>query len=390
MYFKSSKGPLSSNMEPFLAACLLPAMKMHAGLSLAGTASTRLLRATVQLEEIFHRWNSTLLPIPVTAASETEARLDASRAVGCFFSGGLNSFYTVLKHLDEIDYLITVRGFDIRLADQDVQARITSSLRAAAAELGKPLIEVETNLQDVLEDFVDWRMLFGPALASVALLLAPVLRKVYVAASDTYRHGLHPWDPHPLLDPLWSTDTVEIVHDGCEASRIDKAARLATSDTALKYLRVCWGYREAYDKGLYNCGHCEKCLRTQVNLYLAGALDRCATLDHTLDYAALSRLPIQKASLRIYVEENLEAAERLHTNPALVQALRESLNRPILGAHRLDRIVELNAAVRRLQQENSELKQTVQALYQSRSWRFTWPLRRLADASRRFLPRTTR
>ena len=39
----------------------------------------------------------------------------------------------------------------------------------------------------------------------------------------TYAH-LGPLGSHPLLDPLWSSEDVELVHDGCEATRLDKLA----------------------------------------------------------------------------------------------------------------------------------------------------------------------
>ena len=78
---------------------------------------------------------------------------------------------------------------------------------------------------------------------------------------------------HPALDPLWSTEAVEVVHDGAETRRVDKVAALAASPLALRYLRVCWENRG----GAYNCGRCGKCMRTMVDLDLAGALG------HTVD-----------------------------------------------------------------------------------------------------------
>ena len=52
------------------------------------------------------------------------------------------------------------------------------------------------------------------------------------------------------------------IHDGAEARRCDKLRRLAESAPALKGLRVCW-----QDAG-FNCGRCEKCLRTMIALHL--------------------------------------------------------------------------------------------------------------------------
>src|SRR5207237_184203 len=179
-------------------------------------------------------------------------------------SGGLDSFYTLLKHREEITHLILVHGFDMELRAVRRREQVANVLKRAAADLGKPLIEVETNLRAFADRYVGWsEHYFGSALASVALLLSGVLGKVYVGASFTEEVSVPmPWGSHPHLDPLWSTEATKIVFDGMECGRPAKAARIADSEVALHSLRVCW---ESPD-GTYNCGRCEKCLRTMVNL----------------------------------------------------------------------------------------------------------------------------
>jgi len=90
-------------------------------------------------------------------------------------------------------------------------------------------------------------------------------------------------------------------------------------------LRVCWENRG----GRYNCGTCEKCLRTMAELYLAGALERCRTLPDRIDIDALSRLPVSDPSRRSFAVSLLNSA-RASRRPlggsiagALRQALRE-------------------------------------------------------------------
>jgi hypothetical protein len=90
-----------------------------------------------------------------------------------------------------------------------------------------------------------------------------------VPAVHTYQR-LKPWGSSPLLDPLWSSDRLAIIHDGCEASRPEKIAYIATSDAALESLHVCAQHHT-------NCGSCEKCVATQVALRNADALDRATT-----------------------------------------------------------------------------------------------------------------
>ena len=95
------------------------------------------------------------------------------------------------------------------------------------------------------------------------------------------------------------------------------------SPVALEHLRVCWENLE----GAYNCGRCEKCIRTMVNLTVAGALDRCQTFDRELDLFEIAHLPIHDANDRTFVEENCEALAARGGDPELLRALETSLSR---------------------------------------------------------------
>ncbi len=382
LQYGTAADPLNLSAEPFLATALIPSMKLGLPLRLSGPVSPRLMAATVLIQERLHGFFPELHPIEIMAETAASPMPDSDRKVACFFSGGMDSFYTVLKHREEIDALIFVHGFDIRLADQDVWNRVEPSIRAAATELGKPLIEVRTNVQAFTDPYLHWNFTCGSAMASVALLLSPLFKKIYVPASWTYAQ-LFPWGTHPVLDPLWSTEALEIVHDGCEATRVDKAALIATSDTALNYLRVCYQNRQLELGSVYNCGECEKCLRTKINLYLVGALDRCATFDHTLDFQAVSRMQIHLPEARAFVADNLEAAERLDADPGLIRALRDALTSSMSADELHTAIGDANAKVTHLEEENSALRMRVRAVLESRSWRLSKPLRTLGDMVRK-------
>jgi hypothetical protein len=143
---------------------------------------------------------------------------------------------------------------------------------------------------------------------------------MFIAASRSYA-DLIPLGSHPLLDPLWSTETTEFVHDGCEATRIEKAAVIASDDIALKHLRVCWENRG----GAYNCGRCEKCLRTMACLRTLGVLQRCSAFESPLNLKALADLKVKRIP-RAYLENNLEVLERSGADPELAEALRRCLS----------------------------------------------------------------
>jgi hypothetical protein len=272
------------------------------------------------IQDIWACWDSSFAKVDISTHSAES--WEPARGVGCFFSGGVDSFYTALKHQDQISALVFVHGFDVPLANQDLRASVSRALRAAAAELGKPLIEVQTNIRTFSERYVPWSEQYhGSALASVALLLAPMFGKFYIPASFPYSY-LEPWGSHPLLDPLWRNEGMEVVHDGCEATRVEKVRSISASDTALRWLRVCW--QNGGDA--YNCGRCEKCLRTMVNLEVAGVLERCATFDRALDLREVARVPAPDACARMFVADNLRACEDRGDRPQLARALRDCLS----------------------------------------------------------------
>jgi hypothetical protein len=148
-----------------------------------------------------------------------------------------------------------------------------------AAETGTTLLPVVTNVRREGGLLASWPMLHGAAMASIVLALGSAFRRMLIAASTTY-DKLYPWGSHPVLDPLWSTEAVAFVHDGCELNTIDKTRVVAESPLALATLRPC-------ASGAYNCGVCLKCLRTMLDLTLCGQLEACQTLPHTIDPAAL-------------------------------------------------------------------------------------------------------
>lgn len=318
LWYRLPQAAAPEDASAFLAAALLPAMQEGDRLEVAGEVSPRLLGAASTIQDIYHAWNPHWRRIPISARAVEAGPPRSERGGAGFFTGGVDSFYTVLKRRDAIAALIFVHGFDVPLTNQALRQTVSTAMRRAASGLQRPLLEVETNLRDFSDRYVSWEYYHGAALASVALLLSPQWSHVYVASTRSYA-TLIPWGSHPLLDPLWSTEHTEIVHDGCEAARVDKVAALAGCDLALTTLRVCW----ETPTGVYNCGRCEKCLRTMIDLRIAGALDRCPTFARPLDLGAVSRMAVDRKAG--YLEQSLRAIERRGTDPALAKALRAAL-----------------------------------------------------------------
>jgi Polysaccharide pyruvyl transferase len=286
-----SSVPIAAAAEAAAVATLLPALAVGRPLRIEAPVAPAVLDAIEEAQAILCAWARAGAwpqalpfgePIEVLAEPGESARRDQGGGVAAFFSGGVDSLTTVLRH-PEITHLVHIEGFDVPLERTDVTAMVRERIAATAAELGKELVRVETNVRELSDPYLPWVTYYGAALGTVALLLSGEMSRVLIASGLTHP-GLYENGSHPLLDHLWGADRVEIVHDGAALSRVAKLRLLADDPTARRMLRVCW----QNPGGAYNCGRCEKCLRTMVTLEILGVRDRFEAFPDSLDLDAVA------------------------------------------------------------------------------------------------------
>ncbi|MFE7558414.1 hypothetical protein [Kitasatospora sp. NPDC057500] len=322
-------GWLAERGDAFLAALLMPAMGLGAELVVDAPVSGRLLRSARTVMEVYAAWWERLREVRVAAGEPVGARpgLDAT---GLFFTLGVDSFYSLLRDGERraepghrpVTELLFVNFEQHTGPDHD---RLLDRVRRVAEHSGCRAVVVETNVRALTAPLVGWEDYHGAALGSTALALQGLLGRCLVAASFEYRH-LPPYGSHPVLDHLWSTEALDVVHDGADATRAEKVARrLAHSDLALRNLTVCWR-----DRPGRNCGACEKCLRTMVALELAGVLRRCGTLPGVLDLERLRTVPMSTADARDAMRETgRDAGARGRADLAEAAALAADRHGPV-------------------------------------------------------------
>jgi hypothetical protein len=320
LWFRIANGSFGRDLDFLVPVTLLPAMRLGARLTLPGPVSLRLVGSVPKAQAIFSLWNEAYQTVPFDIPTGVTPR-GANEARGCFFSGGVDSFYAAVQHLDEITHLIFVNvGFD----RPDPLA--LENVRRAAEELGKPLVEIETNLRSFSNscavEFADYG---GAALGAIALLLQHEFKQIRIGSTFSY-FALPRWGSHPLTDPLWSTEALEVIHDGAAATRPMKVARIASNEVAMRRLRVCHPRAGETGRSL-NCGQCSKCLRTMINLRVVGALGRCETLPGELDLDDVASLPINDDRDLAFMLENLRALDSDGRDEPLAAALRSNLER---------------------------------------------------------------
>lgn len=323
-----SDGTLAQDLTAWLAMLVPVAMGAGAPLYLHGAVDSAALEGAERAMEVLHSWYPTkrngwypraMRRVGVHPDEVLEAQTRAEGSV-VLFSGGVDAFHTALRR--ESSHLLFLHGFDIPLSRTWLRESASRRLRAAAADMGRTLVEASTNVRELADEYADWGFQYhGAATAGIALAHAPLWSHAWIASGHA-PEGRHPWASHPDLDPLWSSSRVTIEHDAPEWERTAKIAEIARWPVAMKHLRVCW---QNFDDQ-YNCARCEKCVRTMLGLHLVGALTRCQTLPHDLNPQQLSSLRITGTDAKR--DARATAAELLRQGePELAHALMAGIRR---------------------------------------------------------------
>ncbi|MDW3207336.1 MAG: hypothetical protein R8L07_17495 [Alphaproteobacteria bacterium] len=328
--------PIRSAATPFVLACLQTSMLEGEAVRHEGRLDPGLTDGVARGQEIQSEWFDYLTQVPITGSDKARLgdqggnALLPGRGVACCFSGGVDSWYSLIKNRESITHLLLVRGFDIDLENGNLWEQALDHARRVADALGLGLITCETNLRMIADprhrhwgakfdgDF--WgQALHGAALAAVAHAAAGTIGTLIVPATHTVQQ-FKPWGSSPVLDPQWSGAHLNIVHDGCELDRVRKVFEIAEHAVAVENLRVCHSNTDEL-----NCCRCEKCIRTMIALKLCGALHLATTFPDHHALAKLHRLDVPPHLLHHY-EALLEAAQEFG-NREMVNVLEVILGR---------------------------------------------------------------
>lgn len=300
--------------DPFVAAAFFPAAKTGENIVVDSSvdSSPKLSAGMSTLQEIFCTWRKDLSSFSV----ESRATLPKSRSVrvGAFFSGGVDSVYTLSLHQSEITDLFFINGFDFEMSPEEFSNSLRR-VRRIAGIYGKTVTPIETNFYSFNKLKGTGRIWsHGSCLASVALLLG--CSRCYIPNSYPYT-DLRPWGTHALTDHLWSNEITDIIHDSGACGRAEKIQAIARHPEALEDMVVCWNEPDR------NCGRCGKCLRTMVTLSLLNI--RTESFPNLLSFREVARLDPPEHE-EVYTRDNIELAKNLGAD-AMQRALEASLKR---------------------------------------------------------------
>ncbi|MFN2603592.1 MAG: hypothetical protein ABR582_12655 [Gemmatimonadaceae bacterium] len=328
LWFESNDSNLAAAPEAFGSALLLVSLHHRRKLVIDAPVSATWIENIRKLFPIWRDWWG-YKPIMPDTVTRTDSPAKPSEAKALLFSGGVDSFYSVLNAPRQ-DFLVSIHGFDIPLADHARMEVLRTSVNDVAKSIGARSIVIRTNFREhpVAGRGPLWERSHGGVLAAIGHVLSEHAGELSVSSSYGMKNPV-PWGSSFLTDPFFSSDRMRISTFGAEVRREQKIPAIAHDPLARKHLRVCWDNRE----GLANCSRCGKCLITMLSLAEAGALDQFEVFDD--EEALITRLNETRFLWK-------------HTNPMARAALRGKLNPRVADAAM--RLVKRSRHARRLRE----------------------------------------
>jgi len=275
---------ISLQSDPFLIPGLMAGMQFKEDIEVRGTVSPRL---AYHLEEYQHLLNFRL-PTDLNIVDVKYAHLKSLQttpaAVGAAFSGGVDSFFTLWKHLPgnqpipdyRISHTLFLHGYDILNKDRSDYQTIYSRFQKTLKQIHIELVSMETNMFNIIAPRLRMNLFYGPVLVGSAHVFGNLFQRFFIPSSNDYRQ-LKTWasTSDPSADPLLSTETLEIIHHGAATRRMEKVEAISDWEPAQSNLRVC--LPGDLDGHVINCSRCEKCVRTMIPIYALGKMEKFTT-----------------------------------------------------------------------------------------------------------------
>lgn len=271
-----SKYLVTEYSDPFLLAVIKKAMKHGYDIECEGYISDDLYYNLVTYVIPIYARNINIFQEIKIKANTIKNNIISENAVGTGFSAGVDSFYTVLKHLSKdippekkITHLVLAlngaasTGINKELDDIWFNNSM-KKLEPYAKNLNLKLIGIKGNIDLFYQKDSCFN---GEIIVTASFIHA--LRKLF---SIYYWASAYPAEifgfPNLGDAGFWENISVSYVsveglrfyHSGSETNRIGKVKYIADNEIAQNGLTVC-GHSDAQ-----NCGRCVKCLRTMAEL----------------------------------------------------------------------------------------------------------------------------
>jgi hypothetical protein len=194
------------------------------------------------------------------------------RSAALAFSGGVDSAHAAIRHAPGnakdhtlcLRHLVMVHGFEVPLHQVEIFARNMERARPLANRLELDLVAVATNAKQLQPKL--WPHTSAPIAATALTLFWETAQYGIFGGGRPYRSNFLPQGHQPFFDQFCSNGAFTLVTDGGGIGRTQKIRNIADVSEALSGLRVCWEGKDLSK----NCGKCGKCVRTMLNMRMAG------------------------------------------------------------------------------------------------------------------------
>lgn len=255
--------------EALFCLGIYPASEIGAPLYIDGGVDPALLARADRITGLYRAWWPGCQRIKVTAQSAPPPPPSNPTGTALFFSGGVDSCFSLAEAQPRLTALVTLLGVDVSRSDPAGTERLEALAHGIASANGLEPIVIETDVRTRFHPFASWIEHHGSALAAIGHLLSERVAHVLIASSGDEASWDAPWGSHPGLDPMFGSGRLSIEHHGL-VPRFDKIARIAEDPVLMRHLCVC-------NSTSRNCGVCDKCTFVMRSLDILGAKEQAVT-----------------------------------------------------------------------------------------------------------------
>jgi hypothetical protein len=317
--------------DAFLVAAIWPAMFYNENVEIKGKVSAKLLyNVKNYIPSIVQIYRDRMNDLNVTVDGFA-LPLQTKHLCGTGFSAGVDSFATFYDRYEKEEnpefkigalfmFNVGSHGGGGEHARKMFHQRY-DLLKSFPEYKGLPYVAMDSNLFDFYQD--RWEYDAGAFCRACAILVfQKVISRYYLSSDSAYieqMHNLVNYNTASIagitelyLNPLLSTESLDIITDGAQYSRTQKTELIADYKPAQQYLNVCvnhWGDRESAT----NCGFCSKCLRTLICLEALGKLSDFSRVFDIQAYRQISYKYkcelVSKYNSTVYNKDNVDFAK---------------------------------------------------------------------------------
>lgn len=210
-----------------------------------------------------------------------ELNFDQSKTI-MLFSGGIDSTYSLIKHLDQKPILFTLQGhIDASSSDQwrhtialvDAVAKQFELETTRASSKGAYVVD-RLKAQALTKGVYDWSTQIIGDLRWIGKLLPIMVHlqasKLCIPASISYDYPFVRCYNSSIDNCVRFGSSVEVFTDGFDQNRIEKISYILKNLNKYSQWQG-WRFKICFDPSGENCNRCFKCVKTISCLYLLGS-----------------------------------------------------------------------------------------------------------------------